>query len=110
MGAGGKLDPSRIQIADISNTLYDPLAKSVRYRLRKLGVSTGVPVVFSTEVPEAKLLPLSEEEFEKGQTHELTPMDGFRVRILPVYGKIFKAADPVGLSTNTTSIFARYYP
>ena len=87
MGAGAKLDPTRIQIADISNTLYDPLAKAVRYRLRKLGVASGVPVVFSTEVPEKKLLPLAEEEVEKGKVFELAAMDDFRVRILPVFGK-----------------------
>jgi tRNA A37 threonylcarbamoyladenosine dehydratase len=45
MGAGGKCDPSRIQISDISNTFEDPLARSVRVRLKKEGISYGVPVV-----------------------------------------------------------------
>ena len=30
MGAGAKCDPTRIQISDISYTVYDPLARSVR--------------------------------------------------------------------------------
>ncbi|PWN46637.1 hypothetical protein IE53DRAFT_391192 [Violaceomyces palustris] len=38
MGAGAKSDPSRIQISDISTTSEDPLARSVRRRLRALGI------------------------------------------------------------------------
>ena len=34
MGAGAKADPTRIQIADLSATHYDPLARAVRQRLR----------------------------------------------------------------------------
>jgi tRNA A37 threonylcarbamoyladenosine dehydratase len=34
MGAGSKSDPTRIQIADLSATHYDPLARAVRQRLR----------------------------------------------------------------------------
>jgi len=87
MGAGAKSDPTRIQIADISNTIYDPLARSVRRGLRLHGVHSGIPVVYSTEVPgEVKLLPLPEDEFKKGSVNELGVFDDFRVRILPVLG------------------------
>lgn len=90
MGASAKCDPTRIQISDISNTVYDPLARSVRRRLRLLGVSSGIPVVYSTEVPgDVKLLPLPDEEFEKGPVKELGVFDDFRVRILPVLGLSF---------------------
>lgn len=89
MGAGAKCDPTRIQISDISCTVYDPLARSVRRRLRLLGVNSGIPVVYSTEVPgDVKLLPLPEEEFQKGPVKELGVFDDFRVRILPVLGKL----------------------
>ncbi|KAF8352006.1 hypothetical protein F5887DRAFT_1268551 [Amanita rubescens] len=89
MGAGAKCDPTRIQISDISDTIYDPLARSVRVRLRQLGVSSGIPVVYSTEVPgDVKLLPLPEEEFQKGNVKELGVFDDFRVRILPVFGPL----------------------
>ncbi|PFH51181.1 hypothetical protein AMATHDRAFT_143169 [Amanita thiersii Skay4041] len=89
MGAGAKCDPTRIQISDISNTIYDPLARSVRRRLRLLGVPSGIPVVYSTEVPgDVKLLPLPEEEFQKGNVNELGVFDDFRVRILPVLGPL----------------------
>jgi tRNA threonylcarbamoyladenosine dehydratase len=44
-------------------------------------------VVYSTEVPgDVKLLPLPEEEFQKGDVKELGVLDDFRVRILPVLG------------------------
>ena len=87
MGSGAKCDPTRIQISDISFTMYDPLARSVRRRLRLEGVASGIPVVYSTEVPgEVKLLPLPEEEFKKGNVKELGVFDDFRVRILPVLG------------------------
>ncbi|TFK31542.1 ubiquitin-protein ligase molybdopterin-converting factor [Crucibulum laeve] len=89
MGASAKCDPTRIQISDISHTIYDPLARAVRRRLRLLGVSSGIPVVYSTEVPgEVKLLPLPEEEFQKGPVKELGVFDDFRVRILPVLGPL----------------------
>ncbi|RDB17094.1 tRNA threonylcarbamoyladenosine dehydratase [Hypsizygus marmoreus] len=89
MGSGAKCDPTRIQISDISATVYDPLARSVRRRLRLLGVSSGIPVVYSTEVPgDVRLLPLPEEEFEKGPVKELGVFDDFRVRILPVLGPL----------------------
>ncbi|KAF9078495.1 hypothetical protein BDP27DRAFT_1281141 [Rhodocollybia butyracea] len=89
MGAGAKSDPTRVQISDISCTIYDPLARSVRRRLRLLGVSSGIPVVYSTEVPgDVKLLPLDEDEFKKGPVKELGVFDDFRVRILPVLGPL----------------------
>lgn len=51
MGAANKMDPTRFQIADISKTHTDPLAKVIRLRLRKLGIKKGLPVVFSDESP-----------------------------------------------------------
>lgn len=51
MGAANKLDPTRFQIADISKTHTDPIAKVMRLRLRKEGITKGVPVVFSDESP-----------------------------------------------------------
>lgn len=51
MGAANKMDPTRFQIADISKTSYDPIAKVIRTKLRKEGITKGVPVVFSDESP-----------------------------------------------------------
>jgi tRNA threonylcarbamoyladenosine dehydratase len=89
MGAGCKSDPSRISIGDISVSIEDPLSKSVRRRLRISGVKDGIPVIFSTEKPgpgKAALLPLSKEEFDKGEVGDLGVLPDFRIRILPVLG------------------------
>lgn len=51
MGAANKMDPTRFQIADITKTTYDPLAKVIRTKLRKERITGKVPVVFSTESP-----------------------------------------------------------
>lgn len=51
MGMGNKLDPTCLQVTDISKTHTCPLAKAVRRLLRQAGVNQGVKVVFSTEQP-----------------------------------------------------------
>lgn len=49
MGSGGRMDGSRVQVADISRSHGCPLAAMVRKRLRRLGVGEGIRVVFSDE-------------------------------------------------------------
>jgi len=49
MGAANKLDPTKIQVADISETKNCRMARSMRKILRKAGISSGVKVVYSTE-------------------------------------------------------------
>lgn len=51
MGAANKMDPTRFQVADISKTTMDPMARVIRTKLRKEGIKKGVKVVFSTEIP-----------------------------------------------------------
>lgn len=51
MGAANKIDPTRFVIKDISKTHTDPIAKIIRRKLKKLGITKGVPVVFSDESP-----------------------------------------------------------
>ncbi|MFD2702986.1 ThiF family adenylyltransferase [Paenibacillus shunpengii] len=52
MGAANKMDPSKFQVADISKTSMDPIARVIRNKLRKEhGIKKGVKVVFSTEQP-----------------------------------------------------------
>ncbi|KAJ5794914.1 Molybdenum cofactor biosynthesis MoeB [Penicillium paradoxum] len=89
MGAGCKSDPTRVVVGDISLSTEDPLSRSTRRRLKLLGVSSGIAAVFSTEKPgpgKATLLPLPEDEFNKGQVGELGVLPDFRARILPVLG------------------------
>lgn len=49
MGAAAKLDPTRIRVADISETHKCRMARSVRKLLKKRGIERGIKVVFSTE-------------------------------------------------------------
>jgi len=54
-GAGGKVDPLRVKIADLADTHYDRLLMFVRKKLRRIfkfprvGQKFGVPCVFSPE-------------------------------------------------------------
>ncbi len=50
MGAGNKLDPAQLEIADIFNTSVCPLARVMRRELRKLGINR-CRVVYSKEPP-----------------------------------------------------------
>lgn len=55
-GAGGQMDPTRIQLADLAEVTYDPLLAKLRYNLKKFhgfsreaGKKLRVPCVYSTE-------------------------------------------------------------
>jgi tRNA A37 threonylcarbamoyladenosine dehydratase len=50
MGAGNKFDPTKLELADIYNTSICPLARVMRYELRKRGVKK-LKVVYSKETP-----------------------------------------------------------
>lgn len=52
MGAGGKLDPMQVQVTDFSETYNCKLARILRKRLKRLGVSEGFKAVFSSEPTE----------------------------------------------------------
>jgi len=44
-GAGAKADPSRLRFCDVSESTADPLARSVRHKLRQQhGIDSGVQV------------------------------------------------------------------
>ncbi|MDR1982040.1 MAG: tRNA threonylcarbamoyladenosine dehydratase [Tannerellaceae bacterium] len=62
MGAGAKSDPAQVRLADISKTVSCGLAKAVRKRLRDKGVNGGIPVVFSTELPDREAIVEVENE------------------------------------------------
>ena len=50
MGAGNKVDPTRFRVSDIYKTHTDPLAKVMRYKLKRLGIKK-LKVVWSDELP-----------------------------------------------------------
>ncbi|MCG8689445.1 MAG: tRNA threonylcarbamoyladenosine dehydratase [Desulfobacterales bacterium] len=51
MGAAGRTDISQIKTGDLFETSVCPLARMVRQRLRRRGLSHGVPCVYSIEKP-----------------------------------------------------------
>lgn len=60
MGAGGKMEASKVVVRDISKTEYCPLAKNIRKRLKLAGINKGVKAVYSTELPESTSLKLTD--------------------------------------------------
>lgn len=61
MGAGAKLDPTQLQVVDISKTYNCPFAQQVRKTLkRKHNIRKGLKVVFSPEEPIKESLMLTD--------------------------------------------------
>jgi len=56
MGAGGRMDVTRVQYADLWQTAEDGLARAVRQRLKKMKLRKPLHVVFSSEAPHAASL------------------------------------------------------
>ena len=65
MGAGGKTDPTRMEICDISKTHHCPLAHMLRKRLHKMGIKDGFKAVFSSEEPDRKAIIECDEQNKK---------------------------------------------
>jgi len=65
MGAGGKMDPTRIRITDISGTYNCRLARNLRKRLHRLGIREGFKAVFSPEVVPGESIIVTEGEQNK---------------------------------------------
>jgi tRNA threonylcarbamoyladenosine dehydratase len=49
MGTGGKFDPVKISVCDISETINCTLARILRKRLHRLGIREGITAVYSPE-------------------------------------------------------------
>ncbi|WP_421918982.1 tRNA threonylcarbamoyladenosine dehydratase [Marinifilum sp.] len=74
MGAGGKTDPRKIQITDISKSYNCKLARMLRKRLHKLGVYNGVQVVFSPEDVSKDAVILDESQNKKSNVGTISYM------------------------------------
>jgi tRNA threonylcarbamoyladenosine dehydratase len=85
-GAGAKADPTRLRFVDIVESCCDPLARSVRARLkRNYGISSGIIILLSTERPRCGLVDSSEAETaEELLQYQIIP--NFRIRTIPVLG------------------------
>jgi tRNA A37 threonylcarbamoyladenosine dehydratase len=65
MGAGGKIDPSKIEISDIAKSYNCKLARVLRKRLHRLGIRKGFMAVFSPEDVQDDSIELTEDEQNK---------------------------------------------
>ena len=50
MGAGGKMEASKVKVGDIKNTENCFLAKAIKKRLKEVKIDKGVKVVYSSEI------------------------------------------------------------
>jgi tRNA A37 threonylcarbamoyladenosine dehydratase len=57
MGAGGRLDPTRLHVGDLMDSGGCPLARKVRQQLRRRGYERGITAVWSDEPPRPPLPP-----------------------------------------------------
>jgi tRNA A37 threonylcarbamoyladenosine dehydratase len=114
LAAGGKSDPTRIRIGDLSDPMRDPLARKLRTVLRMNGVwewldkpgsgendggrkhtnvtgvlprGTAIKVVYSGQSPVCPLEPLTEEQRQEGASN-YGAVEHFRVRVMPVLGTV----------------------
>lgn len=75
MGAGAKMDISSVRIDDLSRSHNCNLARAIRKRLRKLGISRGIPVVYSAELPrEEAIIEISGERCKKSTAGTISYM------------------------------------
>lgn len=92
MGSGGKLDPTKVEIADFSKSRICPLARILRKRLGRFGVREGFQVVFSTEeVPDHAMVPCEGEPNKKttiGTISYMPPLFGCMMASVVVRGLI----------------------
>ncbi len=65
MGAGGKINPTKLEICDISETYHCNLARYVRKYLQKNGVRKGITCVFSSELADQSKIIVSEKALPK---------------------------------------------
>lgn len=68
MGAGNKVDPTKLKVADISRTSVCPLARVMRNELKKRNIKR-LKVVFSTE----KVIPPTPDGFTEDTPKRQTP-------------------------------------
>jgi tRNA threonylcarbamoyladenosine dehydratase len=65
LGSGGKYDPSKVQIADISESYNCKLGYYLRKKIHKLGIYSGFNVVFSPEEVSNDAIEIIENEKNK---------------------------------------------
>lgn len=64
MGAGNRLDPTKVRTGDVYSTSVDPLSRVMRRELRKRNIS-ALKVVYSLEEPTKPLIPTPDPDMKK---------------------------------------------
>ena len=95
MGSGGKIDPSKVLVADISKTYNCSLAKMLRKRLHRRGIKKGVKVVFSTELTDKSKIIIEDGQNKKSTVGTISYMP-------PVFGCFIASAIIRDLLNNNT--------
>ncbi|WP_297089676.1 tRNA threonylcarbamoyladenosine dehydratase [uncultured Draconibacterium sp.] len=85
MGAGGKMDPSKVELCDIKKSYNCKLAKMMRKRLSRLGIKKGVKVVFSSEEIDENAVRLEEGQNKKSTVGTVSYMP-------PIFGCFIASA------------------
>lgn len=80
MGAGNRIDPTQLYIADLKNVenRNAPFVSNVIYQLKKLGITEGIPFVCSRETPKVQRKITEKEEIytksgEKIEFNKIVP-------------------------------------
>lgn len=87
MGAGNKLDPTAFEVTDIFKTSVCPLAKVIRYELKRRGVKK-LKVVYSKEPPIKTIDNLDQNDIVSGETSYRKRIPGSTAFVPSVVGLI----------------------
>ncbi len=68
MGSGGRLDPSQIKVADVSDSYGCQFAQVVRKKIHGLGIRSGFMVVFSPEPVPKRVVVVTDDSPNKKST------------------------------------------
>jgi len=68
LGAGARMDPTKVKVKDISKTFNCRLGFLLRKRLRKMGVSKGIKAVFSEDKADVNAVVVDEPGENKKST------------------------------------------
>lgn len=87
MGAGNKLDPTAFEVTDIFKTSVCPLAKVIRYELKRRGVKK-LKVVYSKEPPIKTIDNLDQNDIVSGEASYRKRIPGSTAFVPSVVGLI----------------------
>eukprot|EP01086_Lenisia_limosa_P015251 TRINITY_DN4799_c0_g1_i1.p1 TRINITY_DN4799_c0_g1~~TRINITY_DN4799_c0_g1_i1.p1 ORF type:complete len:405 (+),score=101.80 TRINITY_DN4799_c0_g1_i1:17-1231(+) len=88
MGAGGRIDPTTVEIIPLGSTQKDPLAAAIRRNLRKAGSKANPMVVCGSQVPYKAMIAPSSDEIEalnNADQDSDARKHRFRIGVVPVY-------------------------